>query len=347
MVRVGLVGFGLAGRVFHAPLLSSVEGIELAAVVERSSDEAAARYPGIKTYRSLDEMLRDKSLNLIVLATPSGGHFELAKTIIEAGKDLVIDKPVCPTAAEIAALIKLAAQHNVQLIPFHNRRWDGDFLTIRKLLSDGSLGRIVSYTSNFDRWRPQPKPSAWREKNQPGSGILLDLGPHLIDQALVLFGMPDSVSAEIAREREPFDDADDSFTVRLHYPGMTATLGANCLCAPPRPRFHLRGSDGNFWKYGLDPQEACLHKIAKIDDANWGAEEPARWGTLLTGSNDALNERPHETLRGDYRQFYAGVRDALLGKADPPVRAEDALNVAKVIEAAQLGTRDKRAIHCK
>ena len=342
MVRAGLVGFGLAGKVFHAPLLSSVEGVELAAVVERSSNEAAARYPGIKTYRSLSEMLRDTSLNLIVLATPSGGHFELAKAIIEAGKDLVIDKPVCPTAAEIAALIELAKQHNVQLIPFHNRRWDGDFLTIRKLLTDGSLGRVVSYASNFDRWRPQPKPSAWREKNQPGSGILLDLGPHLIDQALVLFGMPDAVSAEIAREREPLNGdlagADDSFTVRLHYPGMTATLGANCLCAPPRPRFHLRGTDGNFWKHGLDPQEACLHKVAKIDDANWGAEEPARWGTLLTGTNDALNERPLETLRGDYRQFYVRVRDCLLHKADPPVRAEDALKVAQIIEDARLNT---------
>lgn len=344
MLRAGLVGFGMAGRVFHAPLLSSVEGIELAAVVERHSSEAAARYPGIKTYRSLDEMLRDDSLGFLVVATPSGTHFEVAKTIIEAGKNLIVDKPVCATAAAIAELIQLAARHKVHLIPFHNRRWDGDFLTVQKLLRDGALGRIVGYESTFDRWRPEPKLNAWREKNQPGSGILLDLGPHLIDQALLLFGMPEATSAEITREREPFDDADDAFTVRLYYPSLIATLGANCLSAAPRPRFHMRGSKGNYWKRGVDPQEEKLKSLTRVDDARWGEEEAGAWGHLLSGPNGAAIDCPIETVRGDYRLFYAGVRDFLLGNAAAPVTAEDALNVAKVIDAARLSVRNRCAI---
>ncbi len=344
MLRAGLIGFGMAGRVFHGPLLSSVDGIELAAVLERHGNEAAKRYPSIKSCRTLDEMLGDDSLDFLVLATPSGTHFEVAKAILEAGKNLVVDKPVCPTAAEIAALMDLAAKKNAALIPFHNRRWDGDFLTVRQILHSPQLGRLVSYESTFDRWRPQPKPDAWRERNQPGSGVLLDLGPHLIDQALLLFGMPEAVGAEIAREREPFDDADDSFTLRLYYPGMMATLGANCLTAPPRPRFHLRGTLGNFWKHGLDPQEAQLTLLTRINDPRWGKEPDAAWGHIFAGQNADVVDRPVETAPGDYRLFYAGVRDFLLGNAPPPVGIEDALHVAKIIQAAQLSLYDKRTI---
>lgn len=344
MLRAGLIGFGMAGRVFHGPLLSSVEGIELAAVLERRGNEAASRYPAIQTYRTLGEILGDSSLDFLVLATPSGTHFELARAILEAGKNLVVDKPVCPTAAEIAALMELATKKKAALIPFHNRRWDGDFLTVRKILHDKELGRVVSCESTFDRWRPQPRPNAWRERNQPGSGVLLDLGPHLIDQALSLFGMPEGVSAQIAREREPFDDANDSFSVRLDYPGMTATLGANCLTAPPRPRFHLRGTRGNFWKHGLDPQEAQLTLITRIDTPGWGREPDSAWGHIFAGPNATVVERPVETVPGDYRLFYAGVRDFLLGKAPPPVRIEDALQVARILQAAQLSLNEKRII---
>src|SRR5580658_8549057 len=191
VIRVGLVGFGMAGRVFHGPLLSSVEGLELAAVVERSSNKAAERYPGITVYRSLEEMLADKSLGLFVVATPNGTHYAIAKQILSAGKNVVVDKPMTLTSAEAAELIQIAKGKNVLLAPFHNRRWDSDFLTVQKLLHEGSLGRFVALESRFDRWRPAPMTErVWKEKEDSGGGTLLDLGPHLADQALVLFGLP-------------------------------------------------------------------------------------------------------------------------------------------------------------
>src|ERR1700735_82980 len=202
MIRVGLIGFGLAGRVFHAPLLASVAGLELAAVVERHSDNAALRYPGITTYRSLDQMLADASLTLLVVATPNGTHFEVARQILDAGKSVVVDKPTAVTSAEIAQLMELAAVRRATLIPFHNRRWDSDFQTLYKLVREDLVGRIVHLESTFDRWRPIPKQGAWKEDPALGGGLLLDIGTHLGDQAMALFGRPQAVSADVTRERD-------------------------------------------------------------------------------------------------------------------------------------------------
>jgi len=253
MIRVGLVGFGLGGRVFHAPLISSVDGLELAAVVERSTDRAAERYPGLKTYRSIDELLADDSIDLVVVSTPPGTHFEAARQILEAGKNLVVDKPMPTSSAEISELITLATARGTLLAPFHNRRWDSDFQTINKLILDGSMGRLVYLQSAFDRWSPGSTRRPWKDDPTQGGGILLDLGTHLADQALVLFGKPEAVSAEIARERDG-EGSEDFFTLRLRYPGLLVTLSSNCLSALPRPRFHLRGTKGNFRKSGLDPR---------------------------------------------------------------------------------------------
>ncbi len=346
MIRVGLVGFGMGGRVFHAPLISSVEGMELSAVVERRTNAAAERYAGIKTYRTLEELIADSSIQLIVISTPSGTHFELAKKALEAGKDLVVDKPVCARSTEIAELMEIAERKNVKLIPFQNRRWDGDFRTIQKMLKDETLGRVVSFESTFDRWRPQAKSGTWKEVDAPGSGVLLDLGTHLIDQALQLFGLPIEVSAEVGREREPLDGSDDFFTVRLYYAGMTATLSANCLSEPARARFHLRGTKGNYWKFGLDSQEAKLSQIARIGDAHWGHEEAAKWGTLYSEVDGMMISQPVEAVRGDYRLFYEGIRDAIFGNEDLPVKAEDALRVARVIEWARESARERRVVRC-
>lgn len=345
MIRAGLVGFGMAGRVFHAPLLASVEGIELAAVVERNSDQAAARYPGIQTYRSIDEMLTDGSLDFLVLATPSGAHFEQARQILSAGKNLVVDKPLAANAAEIAQLIHLAAEKKALLAPFHNRRWDSDFLTLQKLLKEGALGRLVGYESNFDRWRPVPKAGVWREDPAQGGGIVLDLGTHLADQALVLFGKPLGVSAEVKRERDG-DGAPDYLQMRLRYPGFTATLGANCLTAPPGPRFHLRGTKGNYVKLGLDPQEAVLNQISRISDPAWGTEAVSNWGILHVDVDGGMVTRPVEPIPGDYRLYYAGIRDALLGKKPVPVTAHDAWRTAQLLEWALESSVQRQEIPC-
>lgn len=345
MIRVGLVGFGMAARVFHAPLVSSVEGLELAAVVERNSDNAAQRYPGIKTYRSLDELLADSSIKLVVVATPNATHFEVALRALEAAKSVVVDKPVAIDSGEIAQLEQLAGGIGLQFIPFHNRRWDGDFRTIQKILREKSLGRLVDFESYFDRWRPGPSSRVWKDDPEQG-GTLLDLGTHIVDQALTLFGEPDSVGAEVRRERDG-EGGNDSFTLRLHYlTGFTATVGANSLSSLARPRFHLRGIKGNYWKWGLDSQEEALGKVTRIDSAEWGKEPPDRWGTLAVDTDGSMVTQPVEPVAGDYRLFYAGVRDALLGTGKAPVAGMDAWRTARVLEWALESAKTNRDVEC-
>jgi len=344
MIRVGLVGFGMAGRVFHAPLISSVDGLELAAVVERNSNHAAERYPGLTTHRSLEAMLEDSSLRLFVVATPSGSHFEVARKILEAGKNCVVDKPMAVSSTEIAELIKLAAAHNVLLAPYQNRRWDGDFLTIQKLLREGALGRLIHLESVFDRWAPGPARRTWKDDPAQG-GILLDLGTHVADQALMLFGKPEAVSAEVSRERDG-EGANDAFTIRLRYPGLWVTLAANCLSSLQRPRFHLRGTKGNYWKHGVDPQEAALNQVVRITDPAWGVEPAAKWGTLCVDAEGGMVTLPVEPVVGDYRQYYAGIRNALLGVAAAPVTAREAWRTARLLEWAKESSEQRREIRC-
>jgi predicted dehydrogenase len=335
----------MAGRVFHAPLISSVEGLELAAVVERHTDLAAERYPGIITYRSLEAMLEDASLNLLVVATPSGSHFEVARQILEAGKNAVVDKPISPASAQIAELMELAASRGVLLAPFHNRRWDSDFRTIHRILHKGVLGRLVYFESTFDRWSPGSARRPWKDDETQGGGTLLDHGTHLADQALTLFGQPKAASAEIGHEREG-QGANDSFTLRLRYEGFQVTLAANSLSSLARPRFHLRGTKGNYWKWGVDPQEAALKKITRIDDPAWGLEPAADWGTLKVDVEGSAITRPVEPVPGDYRLYYAGIRDALLGVAPAPVTTLEAWRVARLLEWARESSEQRREILC-
>ena len=345
MIRVGLVGFGMSGRVFHGPLLSSVDGLELAAVMERSTNKAAERYPGVVTYRSLEAMLADSSLGLFVVATPSGTHFQVARQILEAGKNVVVDKPMCIASAEIAELMALAAAQKVLLIPFHNRRWDSDFQTVQKLLHEGSLGRLVHFESRFDRWRPVPPTERLWKEDPASGGVLLDLGTHIGDQALTLFGKPEAVAADVVRERE-WARASDGFNIRLRYPGFMVVLGANSLSLPARPRFHLRGTKGNYWKWGMDPQEAALNLITRIGDGPWGREPEAEWGAFNTSEDGVTVSRPIAPVTGDYRLYYARVRDALLGNVPAPVAAVDAWRVARVLEWAVESSEQRREIVC-
>ncbi len=345
MVRVGLVAFGMAGRVFHAPLISSVDGLELTAVVERNTDNAAARYPGIRTYRNLDALLDNATIDLVVVATPSGSHFEVAKRALAAGKHVVVDKPTAVRSSEIADLIRLSAEKCVHLIPFHNRRWDGDFRTIQKLLHEGSLGRLVHMQTTFDRWNPGQTRRPWKDDSEQGGGMLLDLGTHIADQVLALFGRPQAVGGEVRRERDG-EGANDAFTARLYYEGFTVELGANCLSSLARPRYHLRGTQGNYWKHGVDPQEAALNQVTRISTQDWGREPASAWGTLAVTAKSAVVAKPVETVPGNYRLYYEGVRDAVLGVGPAPVPALDAWRVARILEWVALSAEDRRTISC-
>jgi predicted dehydrogenase len=290
-------------------------------------------------------MLADSSLELIVVTTPNDSHFEYARQALEAGKNVVVDKPMCVSSAEIAQLMKLATARGVMLAPFHSRRWDSDFLTLKKLLQDGPLGRLVYFESNMDRWRPAPTARMpW--KNEPAQGgLLLDLGTHLADQPLALFGNPEAVDAEIKRERDG-EGANDCFTLRLRYPGMTVVVSANTLSTLERHRYHLRGAKGNYWKRGIDPQEAALSRVTRVGDGPWGQEPAADWGTLCVDVDGGLVTRPIEPIPGDYRLYYAIVRDALLGKGPAPVSALAAWRVARLLEWAAESAEQRREVVC-
>ena len=239
MIEVGLVGFGLAGRAFHAPVIRAVPGLHLAAILQRSGTEAAEKYPDVRIVRSMDEMLAMKEIRLVVIASPNETHFPFAMQCLEAGRDVLVDKPFTTTLEEAVSLVNFAKTSNRLLTVYQNRRYDGDFQAIRQLVEAGALGRIVRFETTYDRFRPQLKPGAWRETTRPGSGILFDIAPHLIDHALVLFGLPEAVTADVRIEREGAL-ADDAFDITLHYPkGMRAVLRSSILAAAPRPRFVL------------------------------------------------------------------------------------------------------------
>ena len=333
MIDVGLVGFGFAGRTFHAPVIAAVEGLRLAAILQRRGSEAQQAYPEAQVVRTLDELLAIDSIRLVVIATTNTTHFDLAGQCLLAGRDVVVDKPFTTSYAEAAELVDLATTNHRLLSVYQNRRWDGDFRTIRGLLSEGKLGRVVLFESHFDRFRPQLKDNAWRERPEPGAGVLFDLGPHLIDQAMVLFGTPEAIGADLRIERDGAS-VDDAFDVVLHYPRMRALLRAGVLVSTPTPRFAVQGTQGGYLKYHLDPQEDALKRGETPGGESWGHEAPERWGTLLSAQGESLVAETLPTLPGDYRQYYENVRDAILGKAPLDVTAEDALRVMRALELA-------------
>ena len=340
-IGVAVVGFGLAGRVFHAPFVSAVPGLKLEAIVQRKGDEAAKAYPAARILRSFEEALSDKAVQLIVVGTPNETHFELAQKALQAGKHVVIDKPFAATSAQAKQLQELARKQGVVLAPFHNRRWDGDFLTVRKLLDQKSIGRLVTYESHFDRFRPLPREGTWKESGDLANGLLFDLGPHLVDQALCLFGAPEGITASVRKDRDQ-TEIEDAFDITLHYPKLLAHCRSSMLACDAAPRFLLHGTRGSYKKYGLDPQEPALVAGAKVPEmgkGDWLAERAADWGTLTVAPVPAdpatLIRTPVRTEFGDYRLYYANVRDAINGAAELAVTPEDGYRAIRLLEMAR------------
>lgn len=344
-LRVALIGYGLGGAVFHAPLISTTPGLALAAIVTRNSERrsaAAARYPGAALLGRPEEVWEDAaSYDLAVITVPNRGHVPLASAALGAGLPAVVDKPVAATADDARALAALAQAQGLSVIPFHNRRWDGDFKTVRALLEAGELGTVLRMESRFERWRPQVKPG-WKESADPADAgsILYDLGSHLIDQAITLFGRPLQVDAEIDTRRPGAAVADDVFLALTHPGGVRTHLWASATAAQLGPRFRVLGDRAAYTVHGLDGQEEALRAGATPAGPRWGQAPPEAYGTL--GTPDMA--RPHPTLPGSYQDFYAGVAAALTGHAPPPVSIDDAITGLEVIEAATASAREARRI---
>jgi scyllo-inositol 2-dehydrogenase (NADP+) len=333
MIDVGLIGFGLAGRSFHAPVIRAVSGLRLAAIVQRRGDEAARTYPEARIVRSVEELLARETIRLVVIATPNQTHFPLAKQCLEAGRDVVVDKPFTTTVAEAVDLLRLASTNRRLLTVYHNRRFDADFQAARQVVWGGALGKMVRFQSHYDRYRPTSKAGAWREKPGPGSGVLCDLAPHLIDQALTLFGHPVAISADIRIEREGFL-TDDAFDLILRFSGsLRAELKATMLCATPRPRMVLLGEKGSYVKAAFDPLESSLRNGTVPQGDSWVLEKEENWGQLTIAEAGGMRNW-RVPSQGDWREFYANVRDALSGHAPLLVTPQQALDVMVALELA-------------
>lgn len=327
-LNVALVGYGYAGRTFHAPLIASVDGLRLHAVVTSKPHEIRARWPQARPYPELAGALADDAVDVVVLATPNVLHAPQAHAALAAGKHVVVDKPFTVTLAEAEAVVAHAERAGRVLSVFHNRRWDSDFLTLRALMDTQSLGDVVYVESRFDRFRPSVR-DRWRERAGPGAGLWFDLGPHLVDQSLQLFGAPARIHADIAALR-PGAQVDDYFHVVLEYPRRRVVLHASTLVVANHLRYAVHGTRGSFMKEGLDAQEAALQAGRIPGDAGWGADP--RPGVLHLPEGDAVDRREVPPVPGDYRRYYAGVRDAVLGTGANPVSGRDALEVMRWVE---------------
>jgi scyllo-inositol 2-dehydrogenase (NADP+) len=344
MIDVGLIGFGLGGKAFHAPVIAAVSGLRLAAVLQRRESTAADIYPGVKVVRTLEQLLAIDSIKLVAISTPNDTHFSYVKACLEADRDVVVDKPFTTTLAEAKELAELARKRGRRLTVYQERRLDGDFSTLKKLIANGELGRLVHYQETFDRCRAQVRDS-WKEKVGPGCGVFFDLAPHLIDHALVLFGEPEALLADIRIERDAGENA-DAFDVTFYYPqGFRAVISSTTLAPVARPHFRVRGTRGEFIKQGLDPQEALLRAGQPMGGESWGLEKPEEWGTLSVIEGDQkITERSVPTLPGDYRVFYENVRDVMLGKATPVVTLEEAQRVMYALELAEESSTQRRVL---
>ncbi len=340
-IPVALIGYGIAGEVFHAPLIAATPGLRLDAVVTRVGERgarAAARY-GAEIVASVEE-LWPRRPGLLVVAAPNDAHVPLARQAVAAGVAVVVDKPLAPTAAEARSLVELADEAGVLLSVFHNRRWDGDLRTVRQLMSDGRLRDVSRFESRFERWRPAPKPG-WRESSgEQGGGLLLDLGSHLVDQALLLFGPVRGVYAELDMRRPGVTVEDDVLITLLHDSGVRSALWMSAVAAMPGPRFRVLSSTGAYVKYGLDGQEDALRAGGWPADADWGAEPAGTWGRW--GTEEQAEMVPTE--RGDYPAYYAGIAVALRTGALPPVDPADAVAVAEVLDAARRSAAELRLV---
>lgn len=343
VIQVGLIGYGFSGRAFQAPVLTSVPNLKLAKVVERSSSKSKERYPWVEIVRDMNDLFQDPAIELVVVATPSTNHYEVTKAALLAGKHVVVEKPFTATTAEADELVALAQERGLVLSVFHNRRWDGDFLTIKQMLANGWLGKLAECEFHWDGYAPRPG-GGWRETNEPGAGVFYDLGVHFLDQALCLFGMPKTIRGDIRIQREG-GKIDDYFDVQLGYSdGLKVILKSSKLVREVGPRYILHGTNGSFVKHGIDPQERALIEGRTPAEPGWGAEPESQWGKINTEYNGLRVIGKVETIRGSYADYFQNVYDAIVGQAELIVKPEQARDAIRLIELAQQSSAEGRTL---
>lgn len=339
-INTALVGFGSSARIYNAPFIHANPRFNLTKVVERHHKHSKEVYPYVQVVRSLDELLEDPSVQLVVITTPNTLHYPQAKQALEAGKHVIVEKPFTINSKEADELIDLAHSKGLLLSVFQNRRWDGDFLTVKEIIKKGFLGRLVEFESHFEVFRNYLRPGAWREEPEPGSGVLYDLGPHLIDQALVLFGLPKEITAFIEIQRDNAQ-TNDRFKLMMHYENLRVTLMAGLLAREAGPRYLLHGTQGSFIKYGLDPQEEALKQGKSPLEPDWGVESSDRWGKLNSTLQGLHVESKIETQVGNHQGYYDDIYDAIINKREPAVKPVHARNIIRVIELALESSKRK------
>ncbi|MGE7880471.1 oxidoreductase [Bacillus sp. NPDC094077] len=340
-IGVGIVGFGFSSTTFHIPLLQTIEEYDICAVLSSKEEVVKETLPSANVVSTIDELVKRDDVELVVITSPNTTHFPYVKEAILHGKHVVVEKPFVVSIEEGEELISLAEQHNVMLSVYHNRRFDNDFLTIKKLLEKNRVGNVYAYEAHFDRFRPNVR-DRWREKNLPGSGILYDLGSHLIDQALSLFGKPDAISADVIKQR-PGAEIDDYFHVVLHYGVKRVILHSSSYVKQAGPHFTVHGDKGSIVKYGMDSQEEQLKNGVKPGDNGYGTDTEVNFATLET--EEELVRIPTEV--GCYDMYYKGVRDSIFNDVNPPVTAQEGLDVIKLIQLAIESSETGRAISVK
>lgn len=342
-INTALCSYGMSGHLFHAPFIEAHPDFNLYAVFERTKNLAEKKYPNIKTFRALDDILKDETIDLVVVNTPNVTHYDYTKKALEAGKHVIVEKPFTVTTKEAEELIALAEKQNLKLSVYHNRRWDSDFKTVKKVVQQGVLGDIVEAEFHYDRFDPELSYKNHKETPTEGVGSLYDLGSHLIDQALQLFGMPNGVFATLDTFRKD-SKVGDYFDVKLYYDSHFVTLKSSYFVREPLPAYSIHGTKGSFIKSKADIQETELQKEIKPNTANWGIEPESERGLLHTIENNTSKKELVVTEQGDYMAYYNGVAEAVKNNKSLSVTAEEATQVITIIEAAFLSNTKKKVI---
>ena len=343
IINTALLSFGMSGKLFHAPFIALHPGFALAGAWERSKKMIAEKYPGAKSYSSLEEILADRGVDLVIVNTPTSTHYDYAKKSLLAGKHIVVEKAFTTTTAEAEELKGLAEKQGKKISVYQNRRWDSDFKTVRDIIQQGVLGDLVEVTISYDRYNPGLSPKLHKETPGPGAGIVKDLGPHLIDQALVLFGVPQALFADI-RITRPASQVDDYFEILLYYLKLRVRLKGGYFVREPVASYIIHGMKGSFLRFRSDIQETQLLAGKTPDSPDFGIEPESSQGLLHTEKEGKVIKEKVKSLPGNYMGYYEGVYEGITGNKPMPVTADDGINVMKIIEAALKSDREKQVV---